>query len=142
MTGRIAFQGELGAYSHEACVASRPDYAPLPCRTFEDVTGYDDMVILREIEVESHCEHHLAPFLGKAYVAYLPGEKVVGISKLARVVVNVPGTSFNFTHAAPGDATIYATGLNLGPIASLSPRSPGLRAGDRSRRRSARRPGS
>jgi len=55
-------------------------------RTFEDVTGYDDMVILREIEVESHCEHHLAPFLGKAYVAYLPGEKVVGISKLARVV--------------------------------------------------------
>ena len=44
------------------------------------------MVILREIEVESHCEHHLAPFLGKAYVAYLPGEKVVGISKLARVV--------------------------------------------------------
>src|SRR5690606_30402766 len=55
-------------------------------RTFEDVQGYDDMVILREIEVESHCEHHLAPFLGKAYVAYLPGEKVVGISKLARVV--------------------------------------------------------
>ena len=48
--------------------------------------GYDDMVILRDIEVESHCEHHLAPFLGKAYVAYLPGEKVVGISKLARVV--------------------------------------------------------
>ncbi len=55
-------------------------------RTFEDVTGYDDMVILRDIEVESHCEHHMAPFLGKAYVAYLPGEKVVGISKLARVV--------------------------------------------------------
>ena len=55
-------------------------------RTFEDVQGYDDMVILRDIEVESHCEHHLAPFLGKAYVAYLPGEKVVGISKLARVV--------------------------------------------------------
>jgi len=55
-------------------------------RTFEDVTGYDDMVILKEIEVESHCEHHLAPFLGKAWVAYIPGEKVVGISKLARVV--------------------------------------------------------
>ena len=55
-------------------------------RTFEDVTGYDDMVILRDIEVESHCEHHMAPFLGKADVAYLPGEKVVGISKLARVV--------------------------------------------------------
>lgn len=55
-------------------------------RTFEDVTGYDDMVLLKDIEVESHCEHHLAPFLGKATVAYIPGEKVVGISKLARVV--------------------------------------------------------
>jgi GTP cyclohydrolase I len=55
-------------------------------RTFEDVTGYDDMVVLRQIEVESHCEHHMAPFIGKAYVAYMPGEKVVGISKLARVV--------------------------------------------------------
>jgi len=55
-------------------------------RTFEDVQGYDDMVLLRDIEVESHCEHHMAPFLGKAYVAYLPTEKVVGISKIARVV--------------------------------------------------------
>lgn len=55
-------------------------------RTFEDVEGYDDMVMLRDIEVESHCEHHMAPFLGKAYVAYVPDRKVVGISKLARVV--------------------------------------------------------
>jgi GTP cyclohydrolase I len=55
-------------------------------RIFEDVQGYDDMVLLRDIEVESHCEHHMAPFLGKAYVAYIPNEKVVGISKLARVV--------------------------------------------------------
>jgi len=55
-------------------------------RTFEDVQGYDDMVLLRDIEVESHCEHHMAPFLGKACVAYIPNEKVVGISKLARVV--------------------------------------------------------
>lgn len=55
-------------------------------RTFEDVSGYDDMVILREIDVESHCEHHMAPFLGKAYVAYLPIDKVVGISKLVKVV--------------------------------------------------------
>ena len=55
-------------------------------RTFEDVQGYDDMVLLRDIEVESHCEHHMAPFLGKAYVAYMPTEKVVGISKIARVV--------------------------------------------------------
>jgi GTP cyclohydrolase I len=55
-------------------------------RVFEDVQGYDDIVMLRDIEVESHCEHHMAPFLGKAYVAYIPREKVVGISKLARVV--------------------------------------------------------
>ena len=55
-------------------------------RVFEDVQGYDDMVILRQVEVESHCEHHIAPFLGKASVAYIPGDKVVGISKLARVV--------------------------------------------------------
>ncbi len=53
---------------------------------FEDVQGYDDVVMLRDIEVESHCEHHMAPFLGKAYVAYIPRAKVVGISKLARVV--------------------------------------------------------
>ncbi len=62
------------------------DVAKELSRTFEDVQGYDDMVLLRDIEVESHCEHHMAPFLGKAYVAYLPDEKVVGISKLARVV--------------------------------------------------------
>jgi len=55
-------------------------------RTFEDVSGYDDMVILRDIDVESHCEHHIAPFLGTAYVAYLPTDKVVGISKLVKVV--------------------------------------------------------
>lgn len=55
-------------------------------RVFEEAEGYDDMVLLREIEVESHCEHHLAPFLGKAYVAYVPTGKVVGISKIARVV--------------------------------------------------------
>jgi GTP cyclohydrolase I len=55
-------------------------------RVFEDVQGYDDVVMLRDIEVESHCEHHMAPFLGKAYVAYVPTNKLVGISKLARVV--------------------------------------------------------
>lgn len=55
-------------------------------RTFEDVHGYDDLVMLRGIEVESHCEHHIAPFIGKAHVAYLPTERVVGISKIARVV--------------------------------------------------------
>lgn len=55
-------------------------------RTFEDVQGYDDIVMLRDIDVESHCEHHMAPFLGKACVAYMPTDRVVGISKLARAV--------------------------------------------------------
>ena len=55
-------------------------------RTFEEVAGYDDMVILRDIRFESHCEHHLAPIIGRAHVGYLPTNKVVGISKLARVV--------------------------------------------------------
>lgn len=62
------------------------DPADALSRVFEDVSGYDDMVILREIDVESHCEHHMAPFLGKAYVAYLPADNVVGISKLVKVV--------------------------------------------------------
>ncbi len=55
-------------------------------KTFDEVGGYDDIVMLRDIDVESHCEHHMAPFLGKACVAYMPTSKVVGISKLARVV--------------------------------------------------------
>ena len=55
-------------------------------RTFEEVCGYDEMIVLRDIEFESHCEHHMAPIIGKAHVGYLPNGKVVGISKLARVV--------------------------------------------------------
>ena len=55
-------------------------------RTFEEIEGYDDMVILRDIRFESHCEHHLAPIIGRAHVGYLPTSRVVGISKLARVV--------------------------------------------------------
>jgi len=55
-------------------------------RTFEEVHGYDEMVVLRDIPFESHCEHHLAPIIGKVHVAYLPKNRVVGISKLARVV--------------------------------------------------------
>lgn len=55
-------------------------------RTFEEVEGYDEMVVLKDIGFESHCEHHLAPIIGRAHVAYLPTRRVVGISKLARVV--------------------------------------------------------
>jgi GTP cyclohydrolase IA len=55
-------------------------------RTFEEVGGYDEIVLLRDIPFQSHCEHHLAPIIGKAAIAYLPGDRVVGISKLARVL--------------------------------------------------------
>ena len=55
-------------------------------RTFEETDGYDEMVVLRDIRFESHCEHHLAPIIGKAHIAYLPQQRVVGISKLARLV--------------------------------------------------------
>ncbi len=55
-------------------------------RTFEEVEGYDEMIVLRDITFESHCEHHMAPIIGVAHVGYLPSNKVVGISKLARVV--------------------------------------------------------
>src|ERR1700761_7510294 len=55
-------------------------------RTFEEVGGYDEMIVLRDISFESHCEHHMAPIIGRAHIGYLPTNKVVGISKLARVV--------------------------------------------------------
>ncbi|HEU4619644.1 MAG TPA: GTP cyclohydrolase I FolE [Gammaproteobacteria bacterium] len=55
-------------------------------RTFKEVDGYDELVVLRDIEFESHCEHHIAPIIGKVHIGYLPDRKVVGISKLARVV--------------------------------------------------------
>ena len=62
------------------------DPAEVLNKTFEDIEGFDDMVLVRDIEFVSHCEHHLVPILGKAHVAYWPHERVVGISKLARVV--------------------------------------------------------
>jgi GTP cyclohydrolase I len=62
------------------------DPAEVLARTFGDVAGYDDMVMVRDVRLESHCEHHIAPFLGVAHIAYLPRDRVVGLSKLARVV--------------------------------------------------------
>ncbi len=55
-------------------------------RTFSETEGYDEMIILKDIRVESHCEHHMLPIIGKAHIAYLPNKRVVGISKLARIV--------------------------------------------------------
>lgn len=62
------------------------DPAKLLERTFQEVEGYDEMVLLKDIRFESYCEHHMAPIIGKAHIAYLPTDRVVGISKLARVV--------------------------------------------------------
>lgn len=64
----------------------REDPAAELARTFEDVSGYSDMILLRDVRLESHCEHHIAPFTGIAHVAYLPNRRVVGLSKLARIV--------------------------------------------------------
>src|SRR3954471_8052296 len=62
------------------------DPAQLLARTFEEVDGYDEMVLLRDIRFESYCEHHMVPIVGKVHIAYLPRHRVVGISKLARVI--------------------------------------------------------
>lgn len=62
------------------------DPAEILARTFEEIEGYDEMVMLRDIRVESHCEHHMVPIIGVAHIAYLPDKRVVGISKLARLV--------------------------------------------------------
>lgn len=73
-----AFEDWCSGYSEDPVAFLR--------RTFEEVEGYDEMIVLRDIPFESHCEHHIAPIIGKAHVGYLPDRKVVGISKLARVV--------------------------------------------------------
>ena len=62
------------------------DPVELLARSFEETDGYDEMVVLRDIRIESHCEHHMAPIIGRAHIAYLPDHRVVGISKLARVL--------------------------------------------------------
>ena len=73
-----AFEEFFGGYGQDA--------ASILQKTFEEIDGYDEMIVLRGIRFESHCEHHLAPIIGEAWVAYLPRDRVVGISKLARVV--------------------------------------------------------
>ena len=62
------------------------DPAEILSRTFEETDGYDEIILLKDIRLESHCEHHMVPIIGKAHVGYLPGRRVVGISKLARIV--------------------------------------------------------
>ncbi|HWK46269.1 MAG TPA: GTP cyclohydrolase I FolE [Stellaceae bacterium] len=78
---------ERVARSYEEFFAGyETDPVELLARTFEEVEGYDEMVVLKDIRFESHCEHHMAPIIGRAHIAYLPSSRVVGISKLARLV--------------------------------------------------------
>ena len=70
----------------EYCAGYQDDPAIHLKRVFEEVGGYDDIVLLKDIPFQSHCEHHMAPIIGKAHIAYLPKDRVVGISKLARVL--------------------------------------------------------
>lgn len=70
----------------EYCAGYEEDPALHLSRTFEEVGGYDEVVVLKDIPFQSHCEHHMAPIVGKASIAYLPRDRVVGISKLARVL--------------------------------------------------------
>lgn len=73
-----AFEERFGGYRENAAAEL--------ARTFEDISGYSDMILLRDVRFESHCEHHIAPFIGLAHVAYVPRRRVVGLSRLARVV--------------------------------------------------------
>ena len=70
----------------EAFIGYAHDPAAILQKSFDEIEGYDEMIVLRGIRFESHCEHHMAPILGRAWVGYMPGDRVVGISKLARVV--------------------------------------------------------
>jgi GTP cyclohydrolase I len=74
------------AFAEEFFVGYATDPVELLARSFEETDGYDEMVVLRDIRFESHCEHHMAPIIGRAHIAYLPDKRVVGISKLSRVL--------------------------------------------------------
>ena len=84
--GLIATPSRVAKAYEEWFAGYKEDPVEFLRRTFYEVDGYDEMVVLRDITFESHCEHHIAPILGKVQVGYLPDRKVVGISKLARVV--------------------------------------------------------
>lgn len=84
--GLVATPGRVVRAWEDWCRGYQEDPVDFLRRTFEEVDGYDEMIVLTDIRFESHCEHHMAPIIGKAHVGYLPDRKVVGISKLARVV--------------------------------------------------------
>ena len=84
--GLVGTPGRVARAWQEFCIGYTEDPALLLSSIFEEVEGYDDMVMLRNIRLESHCEHHMVPILGVAHIAYMPNRRVVGISKLARVL--------------------------------------------------------
>jgi len=84
--GLVDTPGRVASAYEEWFSGYRDDPVTYLERTFEEVEGYDEMIVLRDISFESHCEHHMAPIIGRAHVGYLPNNKVVGISKIARVV--------------------------------------------------------
>ena len=84
--GLLDTPARVGRAWKEYCQGYDEDPSHHLSRTFEEVGGYDEIVLLKDIPFQSHCEHHLAPIIGKASIAYLPRDKVVGISKLARVL--------------------------------------------------------
>lgn len=88
-------------------------------KTFEDIQGFDDMVLVRDIEFNSHCEHHMVPIIGKAHVAYWPDEKIVGISKLARVVDIMAGRLVSQENMTRGIADAIDGALNPKGVAVL-----------------------
>jgi len=84
--GLIDTPGRVVRAWEDFFVGYKEDPVDILGRTFEEVDGYDEIVLIRDIRIESHCEHHIVPIIGTAHVAYLPDRRVVGISKLARVV--------------------------------------------------------
>src|SRR5712672_3574116 len=84
--GLVGTPGRVARAFEEFFAGYDEDPVALLQRTFEETDGYDEMVVLRDIRFESHCEHHIAPIIGKVHIAYLPSNRVVGISKLARLV--------------------------------------------------------
>jgi GTP cyclohydrolase I len=84
--GLIETPSRVARSFEEFFVGYNEDPVEILQKTFEEIEGYDEMIVLRGIRFESHCEHHLAPIVGQAWVAYIPNGRVVGISKLARVV--------------------------------------------------------
>ena len=84
--GLLGTPGRVARAYQELFSGYNEDPKEILRRTFEEVEGYDEMVVLRDIRFESHCEHHILPIIGRAHVAYLPSHRVIGISKLARIV--------------------------------------------------------